>query len=274
MSDSRAIGILDSGLGGLSVARELFRLMPNERIIYFGDTAHFPYGNRSDEYITRWGGAGAAALYKHDIKLLVIACNTISAVALITIEKHIHGIPVIGVLLPSARAAVMRTADKKIGVIGTRSTIRSQAYIKAIHSIDSSVKVFENASPLLIPLVEEHMVDHDITRLIAQFYLYEMIDLGVDCLILGSSYYPPLMEVIQGTVGTRMQLLDSALWTAKEVQDILTALDSQNNDKTGGLEKSRFMFSEIPDYTKEQISLLFGQDLPEMEHVKLKTGTP
>ena len=272
MSDSRAIGILDSGLGGLSVARELFRLMPNERIIYFGDTAHFPYGNRSEVYITRWGGAGAQALCKHDIKLLVVACNTISAVALKTIEKRIHNIPVIGMLLPSARAAVMRTADKKIGIIGTHSTIRSQAYIKAVHSIDSSVRVFENASPLLIPLVEEHMVDHDITRLIVQFYLYEMIDLGVDCLILGSSFYPPLMEAIQGTVGTRMQLLDSALWTAKEVQDILTALDTLNNREQDGILKSTFLFSELPDNANDQIALLFGRDLPGMEWHPLKSG--
>lgn len=271
MSDSRAIGVLDSGLGGLCVVRELFRLMPNERIIYFGDTEHFPYGKRSEKYITGWSGVGADALCRYDIKLLVVACNTISAVALKSIEKRIHGIPVIGVLLPSARAAVLRTADKKIGVVGTHATIRSRAYVKAIQKIDSSVKVFENASPLLIPLIEEQMLDHDITRLVAQFYLYEMIDLGVDCLILGCSFYPPLMEVIQGTVGTRMQLLDSALWTAKEVQDILTALDALTGSEERGVSNSSFFFSELPEQSDDLIELFFGRKLPAMELFKLKT---
>lgn len=258
MSDTRPIGVLDSGLGGLTVAREILRLMPGERVVYLGDTARYPYGTRSDEAIRSNALEGALTLYRQDIKLLVIACNTMCALATRIIEQNLHGIPVIGVILPGVRAAVLRTADRKIGVIGTHATIRSSVYQQAIHRIDESVKVFEVASPLLRPLVEEAMLDHDITRMVTQFYLYEMVDIGVDCLILGCSLYPPLFEVIQGTVGTRMQVLDSALWTAKETQDIITALDLTSGELQGGSEGSRFYYTERPFNASQQIELFFG----------------
>jgi glutamate racemase len=269
MSDTRAIGVLDSGLGGLTVAKEIHRLMPGERIVYLGDTARYPYGNRSDERIRSIALEGARYLYDQDIKLLVIACNTISALATKAIEQQLQGVPVIGVILPGVRAAVLRTADKKIGVIGTQATIRSSVYKKAIQRIDASAKVIEIASPLLLPLVEERMLDHDLTRLAAQFYLYEMVDIGVDCLILGCSLFPPLFEVIQGTVGTRMQVLDSALWTAKEAQDILTALDLRCGLTTGGVEKSTFLFTEKPETNSSLIEMFYGAPLSETSVITL-----
>jgi len=262
MSDHRPIGVLDSGIGGLTVAREIIRMMPGERIIYAGDTARYPYGNRSDETIRSFALQGAKALLAKDIKLLVVACNTISAVALETIEKNAHDVPVIGAVLPGVRAAVLRTADRAIGVIGTPATIRSGIYKKAICRIEASITVHETATPLLIPLVEAMMLDHDITRLTTQFYLYEMIDLGVDCLILGCTHYPPLIEVVQGTVGTRVQIIDSALWTAKEVQDILTALDLCNTESNGETEKHAFFFTETPLHTADELPLFFGRQLP------------
>lgn len=269
MSDTRPIGVFDSGIGGLTVVREIFRIMPGERVIYLGDTARYPYGHRTDDTIQAFAVEGIRAFLKYDIKLIVIACNTVSAVALEMIEKEAGEVPVIGVVLPGARAAVMRTADRKIGVIGTYATVRSDIYRKVIHQIDASIKVYENPGPLLIPLVEEKLIDHDITRLTAQFYLYEMIDLGVDCLILGSSYYPPLMEVIQGTVGTRMQLLDSALWTGKEVQDILTALDIRSEQTGDGEKNSTFLFTEILHDHADHAALFYGGELPCMDVITI-----
>jgi len=270
MSDTRPIGVLDSGLGGLTVAREILRLMPGEKIVYLGDTARYPYGTRSDENIRNFALEGAMTLYRQDIKLLVIACNTMSALATRIIEQNLQGIPVIGVILPGVRAAVLRTADKKIGVIGTHATIRSMVYQQAIHRIDASVKVYEVASPLLRPLVEEAMLDHDITRMVTQFYLYEMVDCGVDCLILGCSLYPPLFEVIQGTVGTRMQVLDSALWTAKETEDIITALDLKSGADEGGREGSRFFYTEKPFNASQQIGQFFGGSVVDFSVISME----
>ena len=268
MSDRRPIGIIDSGIGGLTVVREILRQMPGERVVYLGDTAHYPFGNRTDEVITGRTLQCVNAILSHNIKLLVVGCCTMAAVALETIEKKVHDIPVISGILPGARAAVLRTADKKIGVIGTNAAIRSMAYQKAIHQIDASVKVYEAATPLMIPIIEEMMFDHDITRLTTQFYLYEMTDIGVDCLILGCNQYTGLLEVIQGTVGTRMQLLDTALWTAKEVQDILTALDLRTDLVGGDLKHSEFYLTENPE-PAGLIPVLFGEQTPRLEIISL-----
>jgi glutamate racemase len=267
MSDNRPIGILDSGLGGLTVAREVFRLMPHEKIIYLGDNARAPYGHRSETVIRRYGVQCAKHLIDQDIKMLIVACNTITSVALEQIEECARDLPSIGVVLPGARAAVLRTAEKKIGVIGTKATIRTGAYTKAIQSIGSDIRVFERESPLFVPLVEEGLLDRDVTRSAAQHYLYELIDLGVDCMILGCSHYSLLMEVIQGTVGTRIQLLDSALWTAKEAQDILTALKILTASKDDGKADSRFLFTDNIDQMERRVSLFFGSKLTSVEYV-------
>ncbi|HLV32432.1 MAG TPA: glutamate racemase [Chitinispirillaceae bacterium] len=270
MSDSRPIGVFDSGLGGLTVVRELFRLMPGERIIYLGDTARCPYGGRSEETIRLFGIEDAQFLMDQDIKMLIVACNTVSSVALEHIEQRMKDIPVIGVVLPAARAAVLRTAERKIGVIGTVATVRTGSYARAIGKIDPSIKVFGKACPLFVPLVEEGMIDNDITRLVAQHYLYEMIDLGVDCIILGCTHYPLLMEVIQGTVGTRIQLLDSALWTAKEAQDILTAMNALSPYHNGGLEASRFLVTDLTLHFEGQAEAFLGNTIPSIERILLE----
>lgn len=269
MSDCRPIGVFDSGLGGLTVVREIFRLMPHERVIYLGDTARSPYGTRSEETIKNFSIQCTDYILKNDIKMLVVACNTVSAVGLELIEKKIKDIPVIGVILPGARAAVLRTAEYKIGVIGTPATVNAQAYFRAINNIDPNIRVFGKACPLFVPLVEAGLYDHDISRLTAQHYLYEMIDLGVDCIILGCTHYPLLLEVIQGTVGTRIQLLDSALWTAKEVQDILTALNSTTSLKEDGFENSRFLFTDITTDAGEQASIFMGRKLTSLQKIIL-----
>ena len=269
MNDSRAIGVFDSGLGGLTVVKELVRLMPNERIIYLGDTARVPYGGRSHETIRQYGLQDARVLMEMDIKLLIVACNTVSSVALDYLEQHIKDIPVIGVVLPGAKAAVLRTSEKKVGVIGTMATVGSGSYAKAIQDIDSTIEVHGKACPLFVPLVEEGLLDHDITRLTVKYYLDELINLGVDCLVLGCTHYPLLTKVIQDTVGTRIQLLDSALWTAKEAQDTLTALNALAPDNVDGFAASRFMVSDLTPRFESLAETLMGRRLPKIEKVSL-----
>jgi glutamate racemase len=273
MSDARPIGVFDSGLGGLTVVRELNRLMPGERIIYLGDTARCPYGGRSEETITTFGLQDADFLREHDIKLLVVACNTVSSVALDTIERTIKDIPAIGVVLPGARAAVLRTVERKVGVIGTAATIRAGAYTRSIQALDSTIKVYGKSCPLFVPLVEEGLLDHDITRLTVNHYLAEFLDLGVDCIILGCTHYPLLMQTIQEMVGTRTHLLDSALWTAKEVQDILMALNAFSPEKNGGLAASRFFVTDCAPRSKELAAMFLGSPIVSMEKVTLEKLT-
>ena len=270
MNDSRPIGVFDSGLGGLTVAKEIFRLMPNERIIYLGDTARVPYGGKSEDTIRRFGLQDARVLMEMDVKLLIVACNTVSSVAMDYLQEHIKEIPVIGVVLPGARAAALRSAEKKIGVIGTAATIRSGSYAKAINNIDPGIKVYGKPCPLFVPLVEEGLIDSDITQLAVRHYLYEMVDLGVDCLILGCTHYPILIEVIQSTVGNRIQLVDSALWTAKEAQNILQVMGITAGEEASGLPSSRFLVSDITPNFETVAETLLGAGLPGIEKVSVE----
>jgi glutamate racemase len=171
---------------------------------------------------------------------------------------------------PGARAAVLRTAEKKVGVIGTAATIRTGSYTKAIQSIDASVKVYGKACPLFVPIVEEGLSDSDIARLTSQHYLIEMMDIGVDCLILGCTHYPLLLETIQGTVGTRMQLLDSALWTAKEAHEILTALNALAPEGTKGYEESSFFVTDLTPQFEELARVFLGMQLPNIRKITLE----
>jgi len=271
MSDSRPIGVFDSGLGGLTVAKEIFRLMPNERIVYLGDTARVPYGSKSEETIRRFAAQDANALRDMDIKLLIAACNTVSSVAMEYLEERVRDIPVIGVVKPGAKAAALRSVEKRIGVTGTAATIRSGSYSKAIHSIDPSIKVYGKPCPLFVPLVEEGLIDSEITRLAAEHYLYELIDLGIDCLILGCTHYPILTGIIQGVAGSRVRLVDSAMWTAKEAQDILGGLGAlAPGDGTGGLAASRFLVSDITPNFEPVAETLLGTRLPGIEKVSVE----
>jgi glutamate racemase len=290
VSDSRPIGVFDSGLGGLTVAKEIFRLMPRERIIYLGDTARVPYGGKSEETIRRFGLQDAKTLLDLNVKMLVVACNTVSSVAIDYLERHIKEIPVIGVVLPGARAAATRSAEKRVGVIGTAATVRSGAYAKAIQSIDPGIKVYGKPCPLFVPLVEEGLIDSDITRLAVQHYLYEMVDLGIDCLILGCTHYPILMEVIQSTVGNRIQLVDSAMWTAKEAQHIMKAVgmehpsppsqpdpkeqpkraDQFTVEASEGFAASRFLVSDVTPNFEQVAETLLGASLPSIEKVSVE----
>jgi len=217
----KAIGIFDSGVGGLTVLREIIRTLPQEDTIYFGDTARVPYGTKSPETVNRYAHEISSFLVKRDIKLLVVACNTVSAVALNSLKKELP-IPVVGVIEPGAKRAVEVSVSGRIGVIGTAGTIRSSAYTRAIKRLNPDAEVLTRACPLFVPLAEEGWTDNQVARLTAGMYLQEMKESGVDTLVLGCTHYPLLKQIIGEAMGPNVALVDSAEETARTVQDILT----------------------------------------------------
>jgi len=216
----KSIGIFDSGVGGLTVLREIMQALPQEDTLYFGDTARVPYGTKSPETVTRYAGEIASFLVKRDIKLLVVACNTASAVALPTLKRQLS-IPVVGVIEPGARRAVEVTRSGRIGVIGTAGTIRSSAYTRAIKRLKPDAEVLTRACPLFVPLAEEGWIDNQVARLTAQIYLQELKEAAVDTLVLGCTHYPLLKPMIADVMGPGVTLVDSAEETARTVAAIL-----------------------------------------------------
>ena len=216
----KSIGIFDSGVGGLTVLREIMQALPQEDTLYFGDTARVPYGTKSPETVTRYAGEIASFLIKRDIKLLVVACNTASAVALPTLKRQLT-IPVVGVIEPGARRAVEVTRSGRIGVIGTAGTIRSSAYTRAIKRLKPDAEVLTRACPLFVSLAEEGWIDNQIARLTAQTYLQELKEAAVDTLVLGCTHYPLLKPMIADVMGPGVTLVDSAEETARTVAAIL-----------------------------------------------------
>jgi len=217
---NRPIGVFDSGIGGLTVLKEIIKEMPSEGTIYLGDTARVPYGIRSPETVVRYSLENTRFLFSKDIKFLVVACNTASSVSLDKI-KSVVPIPVIGVIEPGAKAAVKATRNKKIGIIGTEATVRSDSYKMLIQAIDKDVAVTALSCPLFVPLVEEGWTDGEITSLIAEKYLKEMKNKDIDTLVLGCTHYPLLKKVISRVMGETVSLIDSAVEVAKDVRTIL-----------------------------------------------------
>ncbi len=216
----KAIGIFDSGVGGLTVLREIVRVLPQEDTIYLGDTARVPYGTKSPETVIRYSRQIASFLEGRDVKLLVVACNTASAVALDALEQQ-FSIPIVGVIEPGARRAVATTRTGTVGVIGTEGTIASSAYTKAIKRLNPEVAVVTRACPLFVPLAESGWTDNEVARLTARTYLEGLREEGVDTLVLGCTHYPLLKEVIAEVVGDDVVLVDSAEETALTVAEIL-----------------------------------------------------
>jgi glutamate racemase len=219
IKNDRPIGVFDSGLGGLTVVRELKKLLPNESIVYVGDTARVPYGTKSADTIRRYALQIAFFLLQKKVKAIVVACNSVSAVAMKALNDL--PIPVVGVIEPGARAAVMATENMRIGVIGTKATITSGAYKKAIKKYSTRARVWEKFCPLFVPLVEEGWVRHAVTTAVAKEYLAEFKPVNLDTLVLGCTHYPLLKEPIRRVMGPRVRLIDSAAETAKEVKDLL-----------------------------------------------------
>lgn len=216
------IGIFDSGVGGLTVYRALHERLPNEHFVYLGDTARVPYGTKSLRTVERYAIENAKFLESRGIKMLVVACNTASALALPAIRKAVK-VTVVGVIEPGARAAVAVAAGRKIGVIATEATVQSGAYARAIENIDSGINVIERACPLFVPLAEEGWADSDVARSVAEQYLSDLRKNEVGALVLGCTHYPILRELISEVVGTNVPLIDSGEAAAAEVQQLLKA---------------------------------------------------
>ena len=220
LNTSLPIGIFDSGVGGLTVYRALHDRLPNERFVYLGDTARVPYGTKSLATVERYAVENARFLEARGVKLLVVACNTASALALPAVEAA-AGVPVIGVIRPGARAAVRESARRRIGVIATEATVRSGAYRREIERLAPAGEVLERACPLFVALAEEGWAETDVARSVAAEYLTDFRESGVGALVLGCTHYPILRRVIQETVGADVKLIDSGEATAEAVEELL-----------------------------------------------------
>ncbi len=257
------IGVFDSGLGGLTVVRSLLKRLPNESLIYVGDTARVPYGPKSPETVQRYASQIVDWLVAEGVKAIVVACNTATAHALTYLQQHVT-IPVVGVVEPGARAAIRATRGGPIGVIGTAGTIGSGAYARAIHALAPALDVRQQACALLVPLVEEGWLNHAATRVVVREYLAPLKQAHVDTLVLGCTHYPLLATVIAEEMGRTVQLIDSAEETASE---LALTLDARQLLRSGGPAMHRFIASDAP----EKFLLLAKQFLPgaitNVEHV-------
>lgn len=219
-SDPRPIGVFDSGLGGLTAVREIFRQLPGESVVYFGDTARLPYGNKSRETVTRFALEITSFLVRQNVKCVVVACNTASSHALEALRAR-YDLPVIGVIEPAARAAVAVSPHGRIGVVGTLATVGSQAYGEAISRLAPGASALQRACPLFVPLVEEGWLDHPVTRLVAEEYLTELRSANLESLILGCTHYPLLSPLLADLMGPVVTLIDSGAEAATATAAIL-----------------------------------------------------
>lgn len=272
--NEKPIGVFDSGIGGLTVLKELFRELPVENTLYLGDTARVPYGIRSAETVTRYSFENTEFLVARGIKLLVVACNTVSAVSLDAIMEKLS-IPVIGVIEPGSKAAVKATKNRRIGVIGTEATISSSAYARIIKSMDNAVEVFSLPCPLFVPLAEEGLTDDEIAVMVAQRYLKDLKDKGIDTLVLGCTHYPLLKGVISKVMGDGIALIDSAVETVREIKRTLREHGiegSRTRDDTITTASGPLRMFYVTDATERFIRVgerFLGQKIAHIEKINL-----
>lgn len=244
------IGVFDSGVGGLTVAKEIMHQIPNERIVYFGDTARVPYGNKSKETVTKFSRQIVHFLQTQRVKAIVVACNTASAYALDELEKEVE-IPIIGVVKPGAKVALEATRNGKIGVIATEGTIASAIYSRYIKEINQDANVIEKACPLFVPLVEEGLWRDPVTDEIAKRYLTELIDIDIDTLVLGCTHYPLIRETVGKIMGEGVTLVNPAYETAKELKALLIEEDMLRTEEPRlGDNKYQFYVSDSSEKFK------------------------
>lgn len=257
----RPIGVFDSGIGGLTVVQELTRLLPNEQIVYFGDTARVPYGTKSRESVVRFSRENTDVLLRHQVKIVVIACNTSTSWALNVLKRE-YAVPMIGVIEPGARRAVAASSRMRIGVIATQSTVASRKYERTILRLAPRASVFQKACPLFVSLVEEGWLDHRVTENVAQEYLQGLRKEGVDTLILGCTHYPLLKPVLQKVMGRGVTLVDSATETAREVKAVLGAAGLERRAQHPP--KHDFLVSDEPEHFRIIAKRFLGHDLPRV----------
>lgn len=260
------IGVFDSGIGGLTVVKELMRQLPGEDIIYFGDTARVPYGIKSNETVIRFSIENILFLLKQNVKLICVACNTASSVALPIIKNHFK-VPIVGVITPGAREAVYASRTKRIGVIGTRATIRSRAYENEIRQLEPEAVISTQACPLFVPFVEEGWQDGVVVEEVVKKYLKPLKDGRVDTVILGCTHYPLLRPVIKKVLGDQVELIDSAKQVAIEVKKILTSENSLNARGRAG--KHKFCVSDNPEWFRGLAKRFLGTDIKDVTKVNV-----
>ena len=260
------IGVFDSGLGGLTVVKQLIQLLPNEKVVYVGDTARVPYGTKSAPTIIRYAKEIADVLLKHRVKMIVVACNTASSLALEALAGHVK-VPVVGVIEPGAKKAVSVTKNNKVGIIATASTIRSGKYAATIVNLNKTIMVTSQACPLFVPLVEEGWFDHPVTLQVAQEYLTTMKAAKIDTLILGCTHYPLLKNVIHTVMGPKVSLVDSAEVVAEGVRDLLSAKGMLRTQF--GPAKHTFLVSDEPVNFQKLASRFLGGGVKEVNQVSL-----
>jgi glutamate racemase len=269
---NRPIGVFDSGMGGLTVMRALMARLPHESFVYLGDTARLPYGSKSADTVTRYAVQCARALMRHDIKLLVVACNTASATALPVLTSVLAPTPVIGVIEPGAEAAVAAAPHGRIAVIATEGTVKGGAYQRAIHARAPDAQVVQQPCPLFVALAEEGLTEGVIPELVAKRYLDPLLSQGArpDCLVLGCTHFPALAGVIAQVAGPDITLVDSAATTAAAVHGLL----KQNGLAHGAAPASppRFLATDAPERFARVGEIFLGRKIaPEsVEQVDLQ----
>lgn len=267
LTNNKPIGVFDSGIGGLTVVKHLSAVLPNEHIVYFGDTARVPYGSKSNSTVIEYSIQDTNFLLHKNVKIVVVACNTASSIAISELQKK-FSVPVIGVIIPGAQMAVNETVNRRIGVIGTRATIGNQAYSKAIKKIDKDIQVFEKACPLFVPLAEEGWTHHRATHEIAEEYLKELKENEIDTLVLGCTHYPILSDVIQEVIGSRVTLIDSGVATAGVVKNEIHKLKLETDHKDHP--NLDLFVSDIPTKFQEVAELFLGKKVNKAVKVDLE----
>lgn len=258
------IGVFDSGLGGLTVVKALMQRLPQEDIVYFGDTARVPYGTKSRESIIRFSKENARVLLKYHVKMIVVACNSSSSHALETLKKRFP-LPVLGVIEPGVKKAVSMTRKKRIGIIATPATINSGSYLKKIIQLNPSLKVVSQACPLFVPLVEEGWYEREITFRVAKEYLGKIKRFGVDTLILGCTHYPLLKKILRRVVGPGVDLIDSAQEIALEVKKLLQ--EKKMLRTNNGKPKYRFLVSDAPGHFQKLAKRFLDYNIKKVDRV-------
>lgn len=254
------VGVFDSGVGGLTVVSEIRRRLPDEEILYFGDTARVPYGNKSRETVIRYSREIARFLVSKGVRVLVVACNTSSSMALGVLEAE-SPVPVLGMIGPGSRAAVACSASRRVGLIGTRATVSSGAYTRAIHALDPDVQVFSHACPLLVPLVEEGWAGDPVAKEVAARYLEPLLRKDIDTLILGCTHYPVLIPVLAEIAGPSVRLLSSA---RTAVDGLLEVLDRTPPAAAGSRGGVTFFVTDAGTHFKETGTLILGEPIGEL----------
>lgn len=252
--DNRAIGVFDSGLGGLTAVRQLHRVMPDEHIIYFGDTGRVPYGSRSRRTIIQYTRQDTAFLLSHPLKAIVVACGTVSSVALGTVQGEVS-VPMVGVVQPACKKAINESENRRIGIIGTKGTISSGSYESGLHTLDPSVQTIARACPLFVPLVENGRFQPGdrVAELVVEEYLSEIRDFGVDTLILGCTHYPLLAPIIRQFMGDEVTLIDPGAEAAEYTRTFVEPCGA-------GQAQTEYYVSDDPDSFSQYASMFLGEE--------------